>query len=279
MLSKLQSGLTSLLKLTRKSPELGTASSGATARDPLDEMMPDESVSRYVGSIDAEQFKSVGKMMVEWFQIHAQLQPSDRVLEVGCGIGRIAIPLTQFITTGSYVGFDIVPHGIEWCQRKVTPKYPNFTFFLADVYNKFYHPAGRHKAADYSFPLSDESFDFVFLTSVFTHMLPSDVERYAGEIGRVLRIGGRCFITAYVISDQAVDRLRNGSSRRKFVAQEGYWTESPTNPEAAIAYSDAELKRIFSQALLEPSKMIAGEWWNNEFAQDVIVLRKVARAA
>ena len=97
---------------------------------------------------------------------------------MGCGIGRIAIPLTQYLKTGTYDGFDIVRHGVEWCQQKVTPHYPNFNFFVADVYNKLYFPQGRYAATEYTFPFADDTFDFVFLTSVFTHMMPKDLEHY-----------------------------------------------------------------------------------------------------
>ena len=39
----------------------------------------------------------------------AQLSPDHRVLDIGCGTGRMAIPLTSFLSKkGSYEGFDIV---------------------------------------------------------------------------------------------------------------------------------------------------------------------------
>lgn len=71
------------------------------------------------------------------------------MLDVGSGIGRMARPLTKFLTSGSYVGIDIVPRGIEWCQRHITSRYPNFTFQHADVYNKEYNPTGGR-----GFPIS-----------------------------------------------------------------------------------------------------------------------------
>src|SRR5262249_30015984 len=167
-------------------------------------MIPDYEVARYVGAAGPESFLQVGREMIDRFRQLCDLRPDERVLEVGCGIGRIAIPLTQYLTTGSYVGFDIVPHGLEWCQAKVTPLYPNFKFFLADVRNDFYHPEGRRRASEYRFPLVEGSFDFAFLTSVFTHMFPKDIEHYVSEIARALAPGkGRVFCTAYIISEEA----------------------------------------------------------------------------
>ena len=239
-------------------------------------MIPNHSAAEYVGGGGAEQFKTIGTEMVDWFKTYCDLKPDERVLEVGCGIGRIAIPLTQYLKTGSYDGFDIVRHGIEWCQRKVTPRYPNFNFFVADIHNKFYHPEGRHSASEYTFPFADRSFDFVFLTSVFTHMLPTDVERYTSEIGRVLKPTGRCFCTAYIISEEASKHLDSGTSRRLFAAcPEGYWTETPDNPEGSVAYSDDYLARVLMQGGLETTRIIPGAWWMNEFAQDILITRKI----
>ena len=49
----------------------------------------------------------------------------NSVLDVGCGIGRMAIPLARYLNTdGKYEGFDIIPENIAWCQRAITPRYP-----------------------------------------------------------------------------------------------------------------------------------------------------------
>ena len=117
-------------------------------------------------------FEKIGKEILQTLIEIGGLKPNERVLDVGCGVGRAAIPLTNFMKdNGSYEGFDIVPKEIKWCQKNISRRFPNFRFQLADVYNKAYNPYGKYKASDYKFPYEDESFDFVFLTSVFTHLL------------------------------------------------------------------------------------------------------------
>src|SRR4029079_17934996 len=133
-------------------------------------LVPPRHLRAYVG---AGEFFGIGYEFLEYFKVSG-LKPSDRVLDVGCGIGRMAIPLTTYLSTGSYDGFDIVPHGIEWCQEKVTPLFPNFRFRHADIWNKMYNPTGTLKVSKFAFPYPNETFDFVFLTSVFTHMLIHD---------------------------------------------------------------------------------------------------------
>src|SRR4051794_26342926 len=55
------------------------------------------------------------------------LRRDEDVLDVGCGIGRTAIPLTEYLSEhGSYRGFDISRESIEWCSREITSRFPNF---------------------------------------------------------------------------------------------------------------------------------------------------------
>jgi SAM-dependent methyltransferase len=272
LLAKLSKTFLSLLGNRNQAPGRLPASA-----DPVDCMIPDYSIAEYVGSGGgAEQYKAIGRMQVDWLRQHAELQPDDDVLEVGCGIGRIAAPLTQYLQGGTYRGFDIVPHGIDWCQAQITPRYPNFRFFVSDIYNKAYNPNGRHRASEYSFPFENASFDVVFLTSVFTHMLTDDVEHYTAEIGRVLRPGGRCYCTAYLMTEDARRFMDERQSFRIFRPMEDAraWTDSPDVPEAAIGYSDTHLFAVFSKAGMEVRKVIPGEWWKNQYAQDVLAAYK-----
>lgn len=137
------------------------------------DMIPPKSLS-FVGKGD---FEKIGREFRQHFIALAGLRPEHRVLDVGCGIGRMAIPLTEYLSpAGGYWGFDIVRKGIDWCSERITPKFPNFQFRHSDVYNQHYNPGGTVRACDYRFPFEDNFFDFVFLTSVFTHMVPADLE-------------------------------------------------------------------------------------------------------
>jgi len=97
----------------------------------------------------------------------------------------MAVPLTRYLNEkGSYEGFDIWVEAINWTAKNITPRFPNFHFKFIDVQNKRYNPKGKLRAARLEFPYQNESSDFVFLTSVFTHMLPKDLENYLSEIAR-----------------------------------------------------------------------------------------------
>jgi len=154
---------------------------------------------RMDGSRNLREFIAIGESMISWL-IERGLEPTDRVLDVGSGIGRMALPLTGYLTgSGSYDGIEIDPFKVRYCRRTVGRQHSNFRFHHADVYNKYYNPRGRLAAAKYRFPFEDESFDFVFLVSVFTHMLPVDVEHYLSEITRVMAKGATCAASFWLI--------------------------------------------------------------------------------
>ena len=67
----------------------------------------------------------------------AGLTPDEAVLEPGCGAGRIAEPLTRYLSEdGSYDGFDVVAEAIESCKRGIASRHPNFHFRHVDVFNR-----------------------------------------------------------------------------------------------------------------------------------------------
>jgi SAM-dependent methyltransferase len=160
---------------------------------------------RVDGSHNVQEFLSAGKSTVSYF-IGEGLASSHRVLDVGCGIGRIALPLTRHLKeNGSYDGIEIAPYKVHYCQQMIGCRYTNFRFHHADIYNKYYNPSGKLKASTYRFPFDDEAFDFVFLLSVFTHMLPPDMEYYLSEIARVLKKGAKC-IASFWLTDAKIGR-------------------------------------------------------------------------
>jgi len=244
-----------------------------------DSMVPPKSAD-FVGGTEFEQ---TGQEFKNYFIELANLQPNDRVLDVGCGIGRMAIPLTNYLSPeGGYWGFDIVKKGIKWCQSRISSKFSNFHFQHSDIYNKQYNPKGKVRAQDFKFPFDKEFFDFVFLTSVFAHMRPSDVENYLREISRVLKTGGKCLITFFILNEQSIKLIRSGSSTIDFKYEiDGCWTANRRVPEAAIAYDEEYVKKLFEKrglVIIQPIHY--GSWCQRKnflTYQDLIIAEKAIR--
>ncbi len=244
-----------------------------------DEMTPPR---RMVANIGGGDFKSIGREFVPYFIEIGDLKPNDTVLEVGCGVGRMAIALTKYLNAqGRYEGFDIVPDAVGWCTARIGPRHPNFSFKLADVYNKNYNPKGSCSASEYRFPYDDHVFDFVFLTSVFTHMLPQDMERYLSEISRVLKVGKTCLITFFLLNVESLNLIETKVSKREFRYElDGCRVKNKDVPEREVAYEEDSIRRLFGKynlSIIDPIRY--GSWCGRaEYLsyQDIVVARERA---
>jgi len=193
-------------------------------------------------------FIAVGDAFFGTLKRHG-LTPDMDVLDVGCGQGRMARPMTEFLT-GRYEGFDIDKSGIEWCQNEYEDT-PNFTFHHADVFNARYNKTGTVAAKDCRFPFADNNFDRVFLTSVFTHMFKDDVENYLSEISRVLKPGGKCLVTWF---------LQHPVMNFAYEVDEVSRTTVKSNPEAAIAFDLAFVEGLYKKFDLTIETIEHGTW-------------------
>ena len=127
------------------------------------------------------------------------LKPGGRVLDVGCGVGRLAIGLlAEFGDTVSYVGVDVDEASVNWCRSHIQRPHPYFTFQRINVRNRRYNPKGNLLEKGFRFPFDDNGFDIVSLYSVFSHMMSDDIRVYLSEFSRLLVPAGSIFLTAFV---------------------------------------------------------------------------------
>jgi len=222
----------------------------------------------------------VGERFLGWFKDLADLKPDEAVLDVGCGIGRAALPLTRYLSPrGGYDGFDIMRPNIAWCRTAITPRFPNFRFQHVDLWNREYNPRGRLAARDFRFPYADDTFDFAFLTSVFTHLMPDDAAHYLAELGRVLKPGGRCLATFFLLNDESTRLVDAGLGKFRLEPLEGvHRIYSREIPEAAIAFEETFVEEACRIAGLSIDRPIRYGLWSGREPffdyQDVAMLRK-----
>ena len=241
-----------------------------------DDLMP----PRRINATGRGNFREIGQEFLRHFIKLGDLKPSHKVLDVGCGVGRMAVALAGFLNAdGQYRGFDIVPKFIQWAQKSITPRFPNFQFEHFDAYNTLYNPKSQTLARDLKFPYADGEFDFVFLTSVFTHMTPEDHEHYLSEISRVLKPGGRVLATYFLINDEALGFIKQGKSTQSFIdTGKGYWVIDEKIPEANTGYEEGAIRSMFAKYGLSIIKPIHFGLWcgRKDFLsyQDIIVASK-----
>jgi len=232
-----------------------------------------------------KEFKQNGDEFLRHYVDLCGLQPDEQMLDVGSGIGRKTLPLVHYLSErGSYDGMELVKTAVDWCTEKYTSAYPNFRFHLIDIYNDLYNPGGKYSAAEYSFPFPDNRFDFVVLNSVFTHMLPEEVENYLGEVSRVLKTNGRCLISFFLLNDESINLLENGQSNIDLRHERGpARVQSNERPELAIGFQEQYVASIYQRAGLQISQPIHyGSWCGRTTFmsfQDQVVAIKVPPAA
>lgn len=175
----------------------------------------------------------------------AGLRPDHDVLDIGCGCGRVARYLCDYLEPSSrYEGFDIMPGLIDWCHENIMPAHPNFGFTTTPLHTTPYRPEpSLPDAADFRFPYDDASFDFVAAQSVFTHLLPDAAANYLRETRRVLRPGGIACTTWFWFDGDYINDLA-----KAFVKGDETALLDPGEPEAAIAYRSDLVAGMFDAA-------------------------------
>ena len=231
----------------------------------------------YVGDGD---YRAIGAEFLERLAQVADLQPADRVLDIGCGVGRLALPLTQFLEAGSYDGVDPVAAGIAWCASTITPLYPDVRFKHLDLKHPLYNPGGSLETARTPLPFADSSFDLICMISVLTHLEQPEALHYAAEIARLLAPGGRCFATAFLMNPPARAALKQGNPSLKFDPAESgpLYFAIPDAPLAAVAYDEDVLVELFLRHGLRRRNPASYGFWSgragNSF-QDICIFEKV----
>jgi SAM-dependent methyltransferase len=226
-------------------------------------------------------FLTVGREFFGYFLKYGKITPQSNVLDVGCGLGRMALPFIEYLSpTARYHGFDVVKEGPAWCAKHISPRHPNFTFVHVDIYNELYNKKGTIRPADFKFPYAGDAFDFVLLTSVFTHMAPQDIARYVDEISRVLKKAGRVLVTANLLNDDSQAMIARGVSPMKHQVSCGqcYASLDPQKPYDDIALNEQWFLNLLEKAGLKPQlPVLYGNWCGRTTAvscQDIIIAEK-----
>lgn len=230
----------------------------------------------FIGSGD---FKKQGDHLLDLVIEYADLKPSGKILDVGCGIGRLAVPLTRYLNAdGQYDGFDIVKKGIDWCKKKITVSFPNFHFLYIDLKNDLYNLSTDDKAKDFKFPYPQKTFDCVVLTSVFTHMMPDDVDNYLGQISKVMKQDGKCLATFFLLTPEIKQQMKEDVIEFKFLHSfNGYSLMDKKVKEANIAFDESYLDSLLEKNGLFAESKYQGSWSHGASPldfQDVVIIRK-----
>jgi len=222
-------------------------------------------------------FAYYGQILSEALMKYASLSSTSKVLEIGCGCGRTALALTEYLDNGNYIGVDIEKQSLESCKNNPLLAAKKFKFELLDIQNSIYNPEGKYKADNFVFPYLDATFDIVFLVSVFTHMLTPQVKNYIKEISRILKSKGICMFTTFLM-----DYGREGKDvifENKHM--EHYYCNSSIEELAVGYYLDFYIKTFARHKMALHVEPLLGNWRKNykrkattNFSQDIVFFYK-----
>jgi ubiquinone/menaquinone biosynthesis C-methylase UbiE len=230
---------------------------------------------RLVGenAIGAGDFVAIGEGIIE----RKMFKSDAKVLDIGCGLGRLARPLVGFLKGGEYFGLDVNRSSIEWCKSNYLP-YQNFHFEWIDAHSKSYNPASTVAASQYQFPFADGTFDFVMLTSVFTHMLLADVDNYLAQIARVLKLDGRCYAT-YFLLDRRQEKLFKSAPQYFPIA--GGFIADKEFPEKVVFLCEDRVRTLHGDHGLLIKTLGYGSWSGKSslgYQDEIVAIKSRKRA-
>jgi arsenite methyltransferase len=180
-------------------------------------------------SLKQEEVARSPDMVAQRRRMHAalDLRPGERVLEVGCGNGIMALEMAASVAPGGTVtGADISANMVAMARNLCALS--NVQFTEAD-------------AAD--LPFADGSFDVVTATQCLC--LVSDVEAATRQMARVLKPGGR----AVILETDWDTLVWNSTDRRLMDKVMGIYKS---------VYADARLPRKLSKCLKKAGLAIRG---------------------
>jgi len=204
------------------------------ARDRLNAMLAVD------GSGDDEVLLSTGQYTADQVVAALDLQPADRVLELGCGVGRIGSELAKRI--GHWHGVDISQKMIDLARDRMQ----SFANASVDVLER--------TRLD---PAVDESLDKAYSVAVFIHMDKEDLFLYLQDLYRALKPGGRIYFDTWNISHPV--------GFKRFAYEVGRFRDQPPVARKDVARNQfscpQEIEIYLQQAGFEVAMMLADSPW------------------
>lgn len=186
---------------------------------------------------------------------HAPLRQA-RILDFGCGVGRLYYGFSTADEPASYVGADIRRDAIAWVSENIAKGNARFRYVWSDVHNGRYNPKGGSGVPHWRSQLGGP-FDIVYANSVLSHMLMADSEATLALFAQTMAPDAIAYVTAFV------DREIRGVVENP----EGWGTLART-PLHYVVYEAALL-----EGLIERSFRILKRERPGRFRQTVYILQ------
>lgn len=177
--------------------------------------------------------------------------PGGPVLDWGCGTGRTLTWLRRLEAwRANYHGCDVDPQAIAWLKSQGVER--------VEVCQDL--PP---------LPYPDNSFVGLFCFSVLTHIPPKDHAAWYAEIHRVLKPGGRAYITVHSDKNMVEGKSFTDEEREAYFREGSSWSEREGHYKHA-----ATVTRAFTESAVPPGLQIEQYRPAGYHNMDDLILRK-----
>lgn len=231
-----QSKLPGLANEQKLAPQPATIANRSDYKGTWEKLAHDnDSAKMWVaGYTDEAEFLRSGLHTVEVLERYVGIRPTDHILEIGCGVGRVGAVLSS--RCAKWTGTDISSNMLVHARTRLRDRSNVDLVELSTVGLK---------------EIPSASMDLVYCTVVFMHLFEWDRYRYFEEAFRVLRPGGRClFDNVDITSDHG----------RKFFLESCSYPLDARPAQIGMVSTGDELK---TYALWAGFTDIAVHRWNN----------------
>lgn len=192
-----------------------------------------------------ESYLSAGREHVETMRRIAEtdgfcLAEGRRILELGCAGGRLIRWFSDLAGKVEIWGTEVSQECVVWCQQHLSPPFKFFTTTSLP-----------------HLPFEDESFDFIYAGSVFTH-IPILADTWILELRRILRPGGRLYITVHDRHTMALSSAARREGRAPKFGEEICRHE--TSGFGALIVASWGYQEGFDSQVFYDVDFICGQW-------------------
>lgn len=146
-----------------------------------------------------------------------EMEDASRVLDIGCGDGKITADIAKFVPQGTVSGIDLSQGMISWAKRQYHPlEYPNLSFQEGSFFETG----------------ASTQFDWVVSFCAFQHC--SDPKAALKEISKVLKPQGRLLIVVPAMNSKAWGLARSAVQNSPKWAS--YWQGFPPRKFGDVPY-------------------------------------------
>jgi SAM-dependent methyltransferase len=118
------------------------------------------------------------------------------VLDMGCGVKMTSAFVNEDQPVKRYVGIDVYEDMVRFLSENVDD--PRLEYHHLPLRNERYNPDGVPMSIDTRLPVPLESFDLIWLFSVFTHLAPPDFRLMLQVLRPHVKDSGHLFFSLYI---------------------------------------------------------------------------------